>query len=274
MNRRLLHLLFTGLLTAGLAAPAGAQDTAAPQDWVLTRLREQEALIATAPFNNGITVVARCSNNVFALILAGLPEVNGSEATRDLILLVGDETDERPYAWTVATDRTAAFSRVPALTARQLIRGGRLQIIVPAPPGGRRTRYVMNLRPSESAVQETLTRCGRPIVEPDDDSLSGDGKGLPDGLYWINVPRPDFPGSNVHRGMNGGSATLSCNIADGGRLTDCQVESEYPHGLNLGQAVRRTISAARVGQTDESREAGELFEGRRVLFTVNFVMAS
>lgn len=270
----LRRLLFAGFLAGALAAPAVAQDAAAPQDWVLTRVREQEALIATAPFNNGITVVARCSNNLFALILTGLPEADPSEPTRELILLVGDETEERPYAWTVASDRTAAFSRVPALTARQLIKGGSLQIIVPGPAGGRRTRYVMNLRPSESALQETLSRCGHPLVDPRDDLLFGDGKGLPSGFTWVRSPAPDFPAATVHGSVNGGTVTLSCLIRAGGRLTDCEVENEFPPGFNLGLIVRRSMGAARVGQSDEARATSQPFEGRRVLFTVNFILAS
>jgi hypothetical protein len=272
MNRlsRSLLRVFASLAFGLAALPAVAQEAPA-QDWVLTQVREQDAVVAAAPFSNGITVVARCSDNVFALILMGLPEADRSATTRRLILLVGDETRERPYSWSVASDRSAAFSRVPALTARQLMKGGKLQIIVPGEPGGRRTRYVMSVRPSESALQDVLSRCGRPIVDPRDDLLLGDGQGLPEGLHWVTQPRPTAPGSNVHRAATGGSVTLSCTIGAGGRLTDCEVEDEFPHGANLAQAVSRSTDAARVGQTERSREAGESFEGRRVVFTVNFV---
>lgn len=170
----------------------------------------------------------------------------------------------------MASDRTVAFSRVPAILARQLIPGGRLQIIVPGKEGGRRTRYVMNLRPSESALQQTLAHCGRPLEDPRDGLLIGDAKGLPGGITWTRMPLPDFPAATVHGSIEGGSVTLSCRVETGGRLTDCQVEDEFPVGHNLGLAVRRSLDAARVAQTEEARAAGAPFEGGLIVFTVLF----
>lgn len=179
------RLLLTAITAAALStAPvsAMAQDAPAAEDWVMTRVPDRDAVIASVPFNNGITLVSRCAGQVFDVMVMGLPEARRGDISRQLTFLVGDETDEKPYAWTVGTDRTAAFSRVPALIARSLAEGGKLQIIVPGERGAPRTRYVMDLGPSGAAVEETLTHCGRPLVDPRDDELEGDGDGLPNGI--------------------------------------------------------------------------------------------
>jgi hypothetical protein len=256
-----------------LPLPAAArQDAAVPNNWVLTHVREPNTsgVIATAPFDNGITVVARCLNNMFDLALVGLPAVDGAQTTRQLILITGEDSAERTSSWAVASDHTAAFSRLPAVIARRLAKGGPLQIIVPGRPGERRTRYVMSLTRSESALQETLTRCGRPLVDPRDDQLYGDGEGMPGGIVWVRGPRPELPGATVHGVSNGGSVSLSCAVTAGGRLEDCEIESEYPPGSLLGLAVRRSLEPARVGLTDAAIAEGQTLESRRIAFTVTF----
>lgn len=272
----LFRLAVAGLSAAILttpAAPALGQDAAAPQDWVVTRLREGNTLIASAPFDNGITIAARCSRDAFTLILTGLPEVDRSESDRTLILVVGEDGEERSDTWTVANDRTVAFSRVPAIITLRLIEGGPFHVIVPGEPGGPRTRFVMSLRPSESALQETLTHCGRPVDSPRDTALLGDGRGLPAGFTWTRAPLPDFPSATVHGSATGGSVTLTCRVGEGGRLSECIVEDEFPAGFNFGRAVLRSLGAARVGPSEEARATGAPFEGRLILFTVRFAMA-
>lgn len=144
------------LTTALLATPfsAATQDASASEDWTLTRIADKDTVIASMPFSNGVTLVARCSNNVFDVLLLGLPEARRGELTRQLTLLIGDETDATAYAWTVGSERSVAFSRAPAITARSLAKGGKLQIIVPARGDTPRSRYVMELGPSGSAIEE------------------------------------------------------------------------------------------------------------------------
>jgi hypothetical protein len=261
-----------GALAQQAAAPARATPPA--DTWVLTRMREGDSLLATAPFSNGITVVARCSNDVFSLILVGLPEpVDGSGSSRDLTVKV-DEVVGRG-GWIVASSEpTAAFSRLPAPMARLLSKGGQLQVIIPAPPGGRRTRYVMDLTQSVSAVQEVLTHCHRPLVDPRDDELFGDGNGLPSGVIWVRTPSPEFPHATVHGGAAGGTVTLSCAATADGRLRDCQVENEFPEGFGFGLAARRGVGSARVGLNDDARAAGRRLDEGRIVFSVSFITPS
>lgn len=273
---RLAVIGLSAALITTPASPAAAQAAAAaaPQDWVVTRLREGNTLIASAPFDNGITIAARCSRDAFTLILTGLPEVDRSETDRTLILVVGEEGGERSDTWTVANDRTVAFSRVPAIITRRLIEGGPFQVIVPGVPGGPRTRYVMSLRPSESALQEVLTHCGRPVDSPRDEALRGDGRALPTGFTWTRMPLPEFPSATVSGAATAGSVTLTCRVGEGGRLSECIVEDEFPAGFNFGKAALRSLGAARVGQSEEARVAGAPFEGGFILFVMRFAMAS
>lgn len=254
-----------------LPTPALAQEPPVGEDWQVHRAPEQKAIVAAAAFDNGITLVARCSDNVFDLILSGLPEARGKDIERQLIFIIDDEADQKPYSWTVGDDRTVAFSRVPAMIARQVAEGGNLQIVIPAEPGGRRTRYVMELTRSGSAIEETLTACGRPLVDPRDDRLEGDGDGLPNGIEWVRPPRPFFPDSPAGR-PSVGYVTVSCLVGTDGRPEECQTESEQPPGFNLGRAALRALNSARLGQNEEARLAGRPFEGAMIVFTTTFRM--
>lgn len=277
MTRSLAAALLAALMTAPAPGAMAQQaqtpaPAATPADtWVLTRLREGNTLLATAPFSNGVTVVARCSNNLFALILAGLPEPTDPKAqSRSLTLLVGDDAVEKSTAWSVATDRTAAFSRLPAPMARRLAQGGALQIIVPAPPNGRRTRYVMDLTESVSAVQEVLSHCGRPLVDPGDEEALADANDLPARFRWLAVPAVSFPAQASSLGEAGGSATLTCDVNRQGWLRNCDIENEFPEGSGFGQAARRAAPTGRVALTAEGVAAGRTLGDGRMTFTLNF----
>lgn len=274
MNRALLTLLTAASLLL-CAQSAHAQELSTPtaeDDWQIIRLTDQNAVLATVPFNNGITLLARCYDSVFDVMLMGLPEARRGETSRQLTLLIDQETEEKPYVWTVGEDRTVAFSRVPAMIARELAKGGALQIIVPGERGAPRTRYVMDLGPSRSAIEETLTYCGRPLVDPRDHDATGDANGLPRGIVWTRPPRPTFPAAVLGRSPREGYVALSCAVTTEGRAADCQIESEQPPRFNLGRSVLRAVEDARLGLNDEARAAGQSLEGGTILFTVNFRM--
>jgi len=274
MNRSFLIILLASLTV--LAPSVAAQNSTPPETWVLTRVKEGDTVMATAPFSNGLTLIARCAYHRLDLIVAGLPEpLNAADTSRQLTLVFGDDTTERATAWYVASDRTAAFSRLPSSTTRRLLRGGDLQIVVPAPPGGaRRTRYVMSLGHSVTELGEVLTQCGKPLVDPDDDLLQGDGgNALPGGLIWIRPPTVEYPRATVHGTPSWGTATLRCNVSADGRPEDCDIESEFPAGFGFGQAARRGAGTARLGLDDEARASGRTFGDGRIAFTINFRMA-
>jgi hypothetical protein len=262
------------LLAAALAAqPALAQEQPQPQpgeDWVVTQ-PDRKTVAAVAAFSNGIGIIARCQDGVYDLMIAGLPEAPRREYTRELGLQVADEIEARTTVWSVGTERTTAFSRLPALVARQLAKGGKLQLIVPGEEGGRRTRYVMELAPSSTALERTLNACDRPLVDPRDETLEGNGQpGLPQLLEWAQRPEGRYPGGFQARGITEGYAVVSCGTTSEGALTDCQIESEQPTKGGAGEAVLRSLVDARVRLTPEAVAAGERLENRFVSFTTNF----
>lgn len=263
------HLsIAVAILTASSGQAAHAQEAApAPQDWVLTEVPERKAIIAIAEFDNGITLSSRCMDGVFEVTFYGLPEARGG--SRSLRIGVGGEP---PYAtaWTVGADRSSAFSRVPARLARELAKGGKLEIGVPGQGGQRGARYLMDLEPSSSAVERTLTACGRALVDPRD-LASGDEteSGLPAGIAWDQPPSPSFPGSVKGRSPTHGVVTMTCLTRTTGRLEECEIESEHPGGYNLGRSVRDSLSRARVKSTERNTP---LIDRRLIMFTVSFFL--
>lgn len=259
---------------SALALPASAQsDADAPTDWELVRMPEKKTLAAVAAFDNGLGLVARCTDGVYDVMITGLPEAARRDSSRQLGFRVGDDGELVERAWTVARERTAAFSRAPAPLVRQLAKGGKLQIVVPGENGGRRTRYVMELGASAAALEETLTTCDRPLVDPRDSQIEGDGRdGLPAGVSWAIAPRPSFPVGVNGQSPSEGYVSLTCVTLSDGRLNGCQIEAEQPPGFFLGRSTLRAMDRARVQVSEEARAAGMTPEGRVILFTVVFKM--
>jgi hypothetical protein len=271
MTRLRLSLL---ALFGALAAPAVCHAQAEePQDWTLTRVDDRQATVATIDFTTGLGLVARCMDGVYDLIILGLPDASRSATTRELGLSVGEDSDLRTTVWTVGDKRSTAFSRVPAMVARQLAEGGKLQLVVPGAEGQPRTRYVMDLDPSSTALEQTLTDCGRPLVDPRDRDIEGNGQdGLPGGVNWAQAPRPRFPFPVGGRSPTLGYVVMSCGVQATGQLTACQTESEQPAGYHLGRSVEASLDRARVQLTPSGVVSGKPLEGRLILFTVNFRM--
>lgn len=259
-------------VVAATSSPSLAQDPASTgaDDWALTRLRREGALVAAAPFDNGITLIARCMDNTFGLIFTGLPEVAEGVGSRPLTLVVGDG-EERPYVWNVAAvNRGTALSRVPAVIARQLAKGGRLQIIIPAEQGGRRTRYIVPLPKSADGLAEVMTKCGKPLVDPRDEELIGNGEGLTGRFKWVRPPNGDVSSSGIASLQTGGTVTLSCTALPTGRVVDCEVEDEFPTAAGYGRVARLMAQNGRIGWADGAEEAHLPFPGGRIVFTTNF----
>jgi hypothetical protein len=259
-----------------LATPVLAQKAeATPQDWTLDVTPEQKAVIASVDFSNGVTVLARCMDGVYDVLIRGLPDANRGVMARELGIQMGDEAEPETSIWTVGQQRSAAFSRVPAIVARKLAEGGRLQIIVPATRETPKTRYVMELNPSSTAIEQTLTACGRPMVDlrmARSDDIEGNGQdGLPTAINWQTAPRPTFPAPVSGLTPLRGYAVLSCVATEDGRLDDCQIESEQPAGFNLARNVIRSLSRARVKLTEEEAASGRPLAGRVIIFSVNFI---
>jgi hypothetical protein len=260
--------ILIGVVVLACCRPAAAQVAASPQaasqDWAFVEAGDQNAVIAVTGFDNGIILSSRCANGVFDVTVNGLPAARGF--SRPLRLSVGDEPlqDE---TWTVADNRTAAFSRLPASLTRRLAKGGRLQIAVPAGNGERATRYVMELPPSPANLERTLTSCGRPLVDRRDVDTDRDAPdGLSSGVAWVRMPRIDLPDSVRGRYVTQASVTVSCVASEAGGLTDCIIESEHPGGYNFGREVRRALRQASI----RAQPGGPPLAGRLISFTAVF----
>lgn len=255
------------LLVGGWAS--GPQEDRS-DDWTLTHLADGAGLAAGAMFDNGLTLLVRCQNGVLDLMIGGLPEATGRTGMRE-IGLATDSDEPRMTTWTVGTQRSVAFSRLPALVARNLAKGGDLQIVVPT--DGRRMRYLMPLDPSSTAIEQVLTSCGRPLVDSRDNGLHGNGQdGLPTPLEWARTPRIEFPTPVGDRSPRTGYVTMTCMVGAQGRLEDCQIEAEHPGGYNLARQVLRGIRSGRVRLNEDGRAAGHPMEGQIVAFSINFVL--
>lgn len=251
-----------GVVILALATAPRAQEPA-QQDWALVEAPEHDAVIAISSFDNGIILAGRCVDDVYDVTIAGLPPARGF--SRIVRVSIGDEALKQE-TWTVGEDRTIAFSRLPAPFARRLAAGGQLQIAVPATGGERGIRYVMQLPPSPSTLERTLTACGRSLVDPRDNHLERDAPdGLSAGLEWALQPRLDMPDSVRGRYVTQASVTVSCEVSGNGSLIDCVIESEHPGGYGYGREVARSLRSARVRKTD-----GGVLGGQRVIFTVRF----
>ncbi|MDQ3124720.1 MAG: hypothetical protein M3Q74_03865 [Pseudomonadota bacterium] len=251
------------MIALAFTAPVRAQD-APNQDWALVDAPERSAVIAVTSFDNGITLAGRCVNGVYDVTVAGLPPARGF--SRIVRVSIGDE-ELKQETWTVGADATIAFSRLPAPFARRLAVGGRLQIAIPGTGGQRGTRYVMELPPSPTTLERTLTACGRSLVDPRDNDLDRDAPdGLSAGLDWALRPRLELPDSVRGRYVTHASVTVSCLVAGTGALTDCVIESEHPGGYGYGREVVRSLRSGRVRSLTPDITLG----GQLVIFTVRF----
>ena len=242
-------------------------------DWTLDVSAERKATVAHIEFDSGLSIAARCVDGAYDLLISGLPEAPPRMTEREVAVAVGEDDDLDTTVWSVGANRAVAFSRLPAIVARKLASGGKLQIAAIDPSTNRRMRYVMEIDPSSTAIEQTLTACGRPLIDPRDDILEGNGQnGLPASIIWQRAPKAEFPSPVNDRSPINGYAVLTCVSHRNGSLDNCQVESETPRGYNLGRTALRSIYQSRVKLSDEAVQSGALLEGRIISFTMKFVM--
>lgn len=253
----------TALLACAVALPALAQDASA--DWDLAQDQRKNLLVAYARFDNGVSIGTRCADGGFEAVISGLPPA-GRASTRPLRIAFGDD-DLSDSRWGVATDDTIAISELPAPFARELRAGGRLRILVPnGAPDGRNLLYDLTLPASSSSIDQTLTACGRPLVDPRDAELEAlEEDGVPRNLAWAVRPRPNFPSTRYARGF----AVATCVSNPDGSLRDCTIESEHPRDGRFGQAA---LAAVRRARLQNLAEPGAPLPVTRVLYKTHFLM--
>ncbi|KQS57211.1 hypothetical protein ASG17_00250 [Brevundimonas sp. Leaf363] len=190
-------------------SPASTEAEAeSPPDW---DLRDGDGfLMAVVVYNPGLIIGVRCRAWDLDAFISGLP-VSADEWTRSLDTNT-DGDDFSPSTWAVTTDPGTVFSLLPGRFARGLREGGPLQIRAQG-SDGRRMRYVMELPSSPAAIDQVLTKCRKPLVDPQDAALEAAGQitTSPGPRDWARQPRPRYPDEGL--GVTRGLATLSCVAA-------------------------------------------------------------
>ena len=255
---------FTTLIVLASAGAALAQDVT--DDWEMIRQPEQKTVMAFIPMDSGLTIGFRCVDGVYGAVIAGLPAASRNARTRILGISVGDD-HAHDTVWNVATEPTVAVADYPAPLARELRTGGQISILIPNGAGdGRNLRHNLVLPASTAAIDETLTACNRPTVDPRDELLPEiEEDGLPAGVTWAAPSRPRYPRTNYSEG----SAVLSCVVQPDGGLDQCVVESEFPVDGRFGAAALRGAQNARIASPGET--PGQ-YAPRMIAFRNNFRM--
>ena len=253
----------TALSVVLIAFPALAQDGGS--DWDLLRDSRGSRTTALVAYDNGLAIMVRCNRHAYEAVIMGLPPAEGP--TRTLRIAMGDTALEE-QSWNVAVDNTLAVSDFPAPFARELRTGGQLRVVIPGGGGnGRNLRYDLTLPASNAAIDETLTACERPLVDPRDAEIRSIGEdGLPEGVDWVIRPRPSFP---ADIDATQGFTVLTCLNNPDGTLRDCVVETEHPPGAGFGEAALRATGNARLGSTATPDEPLPI---RHMTFRVKFVV--
>ncbi|NJC41233.1 hypothetical protein GGQ87_001491 [Brevundimonas alba] len=248
------------LLTASaVALPALAQDTSG--DWDISRDPAKRMVLAYTTFDNGLSVGFRCIDGSFNAVIAGLPPSRDERRTLDLAFR---DDEAHPTMWTSTTDSSVVVSDFPAPLAREFRQGGALKLTVPrGAADGRNLRYDVELPTSSAAVDEALTACGRPLVDPRDAELEAIGEtGLTGELVWDRAPRPRYPSSRYASGF----VVTTCMTTPQGALRDCVVEMEHPHDGRFGRAALEGAEHARVRNPNEGQPVPVVRMSFRTIF--------
>lgn len=217
--------------------------------------------IAAARYDNGLSLVARCQQNAFDVLILGLPTYTEPRRTIELDLV---DVGEVINGWSLTKEGTVAYSRFPERLAQALIGGGRLNLTIRQGEGGPATRYPLDLPSQGKGLETTLAACNRPVMDPRfqtrADLLS---MVKPDEFEWLHRAEPQYPSPTS---ATSGEVTVLCSIKPDGRLQGCTIESERPAGAGFGRAVLAATGMARLKATSPDID----FEGQWISFTTRF----
>lgn len=243
MTRAISSTIVAAALCLSTTTSASAQNGEA-SDWELVSIPRAKTIAATVQFDNGITLITRCKDRqAFDVLISGLPDF---PAKRRLLQVgIGEGAKMRDVAWISGADKSSAFSLFPMTLARDLMRGGTIQIRVPGQDERPATLYVMETEPSVAAIAETLTACNQPLIDPRDSRETETLEELPDDIEWVRRPFPSSEAiSRVSTHLET-YVTVSCLTAEGGTLADCRIESAHPFNADVNRLI---LDATRYGR--------------------------
>jgi hypothetical protein len=246
-----------------LVTGALAQDGAPAEDGGAWDFVEGDgAVTATVAYEGALAIAVRCEADAsLRVILIGLPAAGRDEFERT-IEATGPDGQLAPSTWVVSGDLTAAFAITPSVYARTLRKGGTFSVRAPT-TDGRRMRYQLDLPADATAIDRVLQACGRPLVDERDGAPRPGDPAFVE-IDWGQRPMPEYPSRAEAQDIGRGVASLDCRVLETGRLTDCQIESEFPPGMGFGPAAVEGTRTARL-----TRE-GQAAAGGRARFTIRF----
>lgn len=230
------------LLSALLVvAPATTQD----QDgWTLTEA--SGALIASASYESGQSLVVRCRNKRLDVMMTGVPTESGAQTRRLEWAAQGGEHQRQ--TWLNLSDQPMIFASRPVHVARILRKGGTASVRLPASSETAQAhRYDLPLPSDADGLDQVLAACEARLDEPRDDLIEIDPPYERPGVFpdiWQRHATPQYPNRAMSAGA--GEVLFSCIVAEAGRLRDCRIEMENPPRVGFGQATLDALSFSRV----------------------------
>lgn len=218
--------------------------------WDFAQDPAREFSVASAGYDGGLSVSVQCLAGKLSLILTGVPALS-----EDRLTLEASRGEGRR--------RTLSFSRAPAgqwlavntpgRAARFLRGGGQLVMTTSGtvPP----VRIEADLPAVTDRLDQVIEACGYRIENLRD--ASADGTDLLDGTRWMSRLNLSFPSRAPSR-VRRGEAEITCIVDSRRRLTDCQVEHEWPLNMGFGPAAIRGAEGVRVAATDQDAIVGKV----------------
>lgn len=236
-----LVLALGGLATLGLAGFPQAQEVAA---WDL-QSEGPDRLVASILFANGPGLAVQCSGGVFDVALLNLPPAPADAESQRKLETGLDLADLEDHYWQARAGSSTALAFTAARRARSLRAGGVYYVKVPGTDGQPPVTFALPMPTESSGIHRVLEACGKPVVEPRDD--------LPEVNDLLDPERWAFrsfelipPERAVRAGGGMTRVEVSCLIAPAGRVHDCRIESETPHGMGVGGAMLRMTDRVRL----------------------------
>lgn len=216
------------LAAALISGPALAQNA---QQW--TAQTAGETRLAYAVFPPGLAVIARCQGGqTLELLIQGLqvpsPVIEG--------LTKFDDHPVQDVTWTRSEDGRYLIADRAAMVIRGLAhsRTAFVQLGTSAETG---LPFSFTPPADGEPLLAILDACGQPRVSARDTAEFFD---MPDEGGFVREPHFRYSPRAIQSGMSGW-ASVTCLVAEGGRLTECEVEDESPRGLGYGDAALATM---------------------------------
>lgn len=225
-----------------LASPASAQET---DGWDVETVPARQITVASLRYENGSGLAVQCRDGELNTILFGLPPGDTTEPSEGYTsrrLDTGVEGATVVGHWRASPDGTSAVRNGYARGVRQMKRGGRFVIRTVPVSNEPVRRLIFDLPADPSGLDQVLTACGRPTVDPRDE--------LRDLSEYVNVDQR-HPGLSSNDTIGNSSFEYSCIVAPGGRVRDCVIEAERPTGRGIGDRLLRSAPRARFNMGDD-----------------------